>query len=782
MHCPTSRCLLTVAVVFIGTGSNGFAQVAPQIGYVFPSGGQAGKTVDVRLGGYNLTPDMQFFVHDPRVTLEILGPPGDILITPPPYWIGDKCNQSDAPLAREVSARLTIPADMPAGTIEWQLANANGASGVGKFLISSETEVVEDEFRNGKPQLLPNLPIIVSGRLSRIEEVDQYRFLTRNGGLVNCELFTHQLGVPIHGVLQIRDTAGNTVAETVDTEGVDPVLTFAAETGGEYVVSLHDFDFSGNGSYVYRLRVSQGPRVLATVPAVARRGETRSIRFLGLGIATGKPELESVIRDVSFPNDPILETHEYRLETPFGVAAPFSLAMSDVPVVVGSPASDAKPRLLSLPVGITSRLESSAEERFQFEGRKGDVWDLRLRAQGIGSPLDVALAVLGPDSKQLANNDDADGSTDAALQFTVPADGLYTLVVSDHISGAVGAPLAYFHLSLLPPPAGAGFELTVPQCLNMGLGTTAELSVNAVRKGGFAEAISVELSGLPDGTTTVPDELVIPADATELKVALTCAGDSAVVAKLVKVSGTSKMSEMRYTQSMLLTTTMKPRCKCRPVDKDGGRSVHRGTTHPAEITIERLEGFEGEIQLVMASTQSRHRQGIRGPPVVVVPPGDTRVFFPTYLPEWLSTNLTQRMALTAVAHVPDPKGNIRHLTSPMEGSIVMSIEGALLKITQQVPDVAVRRGTSFELPVQILRAKKLPSPVRLELVVPPEYANALTADPITVPVEQNQTQLHVNVLTDTQVTGEITFMVRGTAMDAVNLPVVARTYASIEVE
>ena len=112
----------------------------------------------------------------------------------------------------------------------------------------------------------------------------------------------------------------------------------------------------------------------------------------------------------------------------------------------------------------------------------------------------------------------------------------------------------------------------------------------------------------------------------------------------------------------------------------------------------------------------------------------------------------------------------------------MSIEGALLKITQQTPDVAVRRGTSFELPVQILRAKKLASPVLLELVVPPEYANALTADPLTVPVGQDQAQLHVNVSTDTQVTGEIRFMVRGTAMDALNLPVVARASETIAVE
>jgi hypothetical protein len=780
MRRPILRWLLAAAAIFTGIGSDGFAQLAPQIGYVFPPGGQTGTTVNIRLGGQNLTPDMQFFVHDPRVRLEILGPPGDILITPPPYWKGNKCNIADAPMAREIPARITIPADMPAGTIEWELANANGVSNVGKFIIGNESEVVEDELNRREPQLLPGLPITVSGRLSRIEEVDQYRFLTPNGGLVNCELLTHRLGTSVHGVLEVRDAAGNMVADTVDTEGTDPVLTFAAETGGEYVVSVHDLDFSGNGSFVYRLRFAQGPRVLAVVPAVSQRGETRSIRFLGLGVASGEPELESVTREVAFPSDLTLKTYEYVLETPFGVTSPVKLAMGDAPVLVGSPDSDGNIQPFTPPVGITARLDSSAEQRFQFEGKQGDVWDLKAEAQHIGSPLDVMLVVLGPDGKELANNDDADGSTDAALQFSVPTDGLYSLVVSDHISGAAGTPLAFFHLSLNSPPK-RGFELTVPPSLNVGLGAATELTVNAVRNGGFAEPISVELSGLPDGFT-VPGDLVIPADATELKFALTSAADSAVVAKMVEVTATAQTSGTRLTKNMLVAMTMKPRCSCRPVVKDGGLAVHRGTTHPGEVIVERLEEFEGEIQLIMSSSQSRHRQGICGPQAVIVPPGDTRAFYPTYVPEWLGTNLTQRMSLSAVAHVSDPKGNLRHLVSPMSGNIVMSIEGALLKLTHQPPDIAVRRGASFELPIQILRSKKLPAPVRLELEVSPEYATTLAADPITVGADQDQAQFHINVVTDAPLTGEVRFAVKGTAMDAANLPVVARTHASIAVE
>ena len=107
------------------------AQLAPEIGYVYPAGGQVGTTTDVILGGYDWTPDMQLFVHDPRIKLEIVGPPSPVLISEPPYWFGYKARGFAWPLAREFKAKLTIPADVSPGLVKWQVANANGESPVG---------------------------------------------------------------------------------------------------------------------------------------------------------------------------------------------------------------------------------------------------------------------------------------------------------------------------------------------------------------------------------------------------------------------------------------------------------------------------------------------------------------------------------------------------------------------------------------------------------------------------------------------------------------------------
>ena len=88
-------------------------------------------------------------------------------------------------------------------------------------------------------------------------------------------------------MLQVRDAQGHAVVDAADTEGRDLTATFVALADAKYVVSLHDLDFAGDRSYVYRLTLIAGPQVLAAFPVAGRRGETRRVEFVGIGLATG---------------------------------------------------------------------------------------------------------------------------------------------------------------------------------------------------------------------------------------------------------------------------------------------------------------------------------------------------------------------------------------------------------------------------------------------------------------------------------------------------------------
>lgn len=187
-------------------------QLAPEIGYVYPAGIQAGTSVEVTLGGYDWTPDMQLFSHDPRVKLELLGPPSSVLITEAPYWFGAKARGYAWPLPREFRARLTVAADVPPGLVRWQAANANGVSPVGVIHVGMIPDLQEAQ-NHAVSQVLPHLPVAVCGQIRRIEEVDRYQFVAERSGPITIELIARQLAasgnqMTLHGMLQVDDEAG----------------------------------------------------------------------------------------------------------------------------------------------------------------------------------------------------------------------------------------------------------------------------------------------------------------------------------------------------------------------------------------------------------------------------------------------------------------------------------------------------------------------------------------------------------------------------------------------
>ncbi|MEX2285795.1 MAG: PPC domain-containing protein [Planctomycetaceae bacterium] len=782
------RACLVFALPFLLLNS-ALAQKAPdpEIGYIFPPGGKAGTTVDVRLGAVDWTPDTQILVLDPRVRIEPQGSLGPLLLPEPPYFVGTKA-YNPPPLPRELAAKVVIPADMPQGPVRWQVANANGTSQTGIFVVGDGAEVIESD-EQSKPQRLDAIPITVSGRLCRNEEVDRYRFRALADGPVTCTLAARRLGSPMNGVLEVRDAGNHLVAEAVDTRGHDIRLTFAGRAQQEYTLSLRELDFRGHQSFVYRLNVSPSPQVVAAIPAAGRRGETRSIEFVGIGIATGATQLESVTREVAFPDDKPATKLDYRLETPHGVAAPFPLLLSDLPEQVEAPRSDASPALLELPAAVTGFLDRRyGTDRYRFAAKKNDVWQIDVESAVVGSPLDVTATVYGPDGKQLATNDDAPGTTDAALSFTAPDDGLYDVAVGD-VSGASGSRAAIYRLAIRRPIAD--FHLEVPQRISVLIGEKAELAIKAVREGGFNEPIAISMAGLPTGIAATGD-LMIPAGSGELKVVLQSAADSPATASLVNVTGTARTGDQdlrrvaraqaagnlapqsandNAVEQVLIASTMKPRTRIWPVESDE-RTVHRGSTHPAEIGVERLEGFDGDVLIQMESKQGpKFRQGLTGPDVVL-PRGRNRLFYPCFVPEMAETLDAYRMSMVAVTRVPDPRGNVRYLLSKMSGdtSVGITVEGGLLKIAGPGERLQAKADKPLDVPISISRSPRLTGPVHLELKVPEALMGTVDAPAIDVPAGQTEATLRLDTTHTTELRGSQKLVVRAVVLEPGNLP------------
>jgi hypothetical protein len=748
------------------------AQRAPEAGYIFPAGGKAGATVDVVLGTYNGTPDLEYIVSDPRVRLVPSGPPGPILVPPPPYWFGAKGRLGSLPIPRETAAKLVIPGDVAPGFVYVQVANANGVSSPVAFLVGEASDLVEDETATDI-QRLPQLPATVSGRLLKNEEVDRYKFTAPSDGPITCDLQARRLGSKFLGILEVRDAQGRLVADVLGSHSVDPIVTFAAGANAEYTVSIRDVDFAGDRSFVYRLCVTASPRIVAAHPAAGKQGETRDVEF----IVTDGAKIETVRRSVTFPATD--SSFGYRFETPRGKTPAFPLLVSR------HPQSFSTSKSLPAPGGITGVFDRSDEEhRYECTWKKGEVWSLRVDARSIDSPLDVSLAIDAPPDKagkrkEFARNEDLAGTIDAGLDFTVPADGLYEIVVSD-VAGKGGSPAAVYRLEIAAQEPDFALSLPTPKW-TVTLGGKSALAVKALRRGGFKGPIALTLHGLPEGITTAAN-LVIPAGKNELAIALNAAADAGTSARRVTLVGTATIGAAPVERiahaaapvhlitrdpvenqmaSFVVATVMKQRFKGRPVDQDTGRKVPRGSTHPAEILIDRFDGFQGEIMLRMAAQQSYAHQGITGGDVVV-PPETKKTIYPCFMPEWLESTRTSRMAIIAVAKVADPKGKARYLVSDISGFVTMTMEGALLKITSDDEERRLPAGAPFDVNLKVARLTNLAEPVRIELIAPKGLARQLEVEPVIAIVGQER--VAVRVTPSANLTGHVTFKLRATAL------------------
>lgn len=767
------------------------AQKAPEAAYIYPPLIPAGQTTEVMIGGFDLTDDAQFFLLDDRISIRVLEPAGEFIVPGPPFWFGEKGRQAAFPIPREVKAEITVPADMPAGPLHWQVANAAGASNTAVLLIGAVPDVRESR-RQAEPQPVAQLPASIYGRLERIAEVDRYQFKAIKTDIVSVELIARRIGSPFHGVLEIRNARGTVIADAADTQGKDTSISFMATAGQTYTVCLHDVDFRGNRAFVYRLQMTTGPRVLASLPMELKSGRSNNVQIVGYGLQGTDGQLESASVDVDVPA--VGEQINYQVRQSGTVSLP---VCSDADTLIVTSDEELPTNILKSPCRATARMPSSGVQQWKFEGTKGVPISIKAESRAIGTNLDLSIAIKDSDGKQLQHIDDLKNTSDAALLFSPPEDGEYVCAVRD-LSGNSGRLDAVYRLQLFPVPVD--FDLVIPQKVAIEAAGTAKLNITANRRGGHDADIALKFKGLPPGIT-VEGELLIPAKKTSLVLTLKSAENTAVAAGLVQITGTSKVGEeaveriaeapatgnlcprdpaVETVSRMMVSTFLKPTFRLKLIDRNRQRAVHRGTTYPAPFIIERDEGFDGSLHLMMAARQGRHRQGITAP-ILPVPDDAADVLYPCFMPEWLETDRTTRMVVLAVGTQKDPAGNVHQIPAPADARVTMILEGALLKLSHTAPELTVAIGSSFEIPVRIDRASTLQQPVRIQLAADPRIAEYLELnEEVTLNIDQDSAILKINTRGAAQPGGRWPVRLEATCLQDDRWTVLSET--SVEVE
>ncbi len=377
-------------------------------------------------------------------------------------------------------------------------------------------------------------------------DVDYYRVEARNGQAIAAEVEARRLGSPVLPILEFLYADGRPLAAARETPGLDrdARVEIVAPEDGTYLLRVRDAVYAGGDGYVYRLVVRPGSFATGMFPLGGPPGATIVVAACGGNLDA------PVARTIALPDEPGTIFDPGPFAGPDGeIVAPGRLIVGeDAPEVVEASAGD-EPTPMAIGSTINGRIARPGEvDRVVVAAKKGERLVARVRAAELASRLDSVLVVRDRKGNIVGENDDSGGggnrnnpnpqivladgpSADSRLRFEAPADGDYTIELTDRFGGGgddyayrleVGPARPDFTVSLLlgGPIANnqqaqgrnrpAGPALVGAYNLKPGATVPVNFLINAE---GDVGPVEVRAEGLPEGVTAEPQIVSITAPA-----------------------------------------------------------------------------------------------------------------------------------------------------------------------------------------------------------------------------------------------------------------------------
>jgi hypothetical protein len=719
----------------------------PTCAYIFPAGGQRGTTVPVRIGGHFLHNQAEFRIEgagvsgrSPIARTDTIWFEGPLLLLP--------ASQQKEDYPKDYAGEIKIVADAPMGLRIWHCTTSQGITPGMKFVVGDLPEVVEEEIEGREPPQAVSLPITINGRIFPREDVDDWSFELRAGQVVTCEVQAARIGSGLDSHLQVFDPQGKVVAENADSFDADSFVRFQAERDGRHVVRIFDARFGGLQHFVYRLTISTGPWLDWVYPLGGRRGTTIPLKLTGANLPADRIEFRVPEESANGPSSTIVSV-------PSAVGPSRVVFETDeLPEHLEAEPNNesANALMVELPAVLNGRIDQPGDsDRWSFVGKKGETWQFDLRASRLGSPLDGVLTLLDEAGKQIATADDfSSGQTDAILSTKLPADGTYTLVVEDRLRSRGGDEFAYrvrivSELSDVP-------RLTLQtDAVSLARGAETRVRILAERPQGFAEEISFDLEGLPEGVTCTGNKL--GKNQKQVDLVLKAADSAKLGTSVLRIVGKWKSGDQERqvvaeparhpgepaTQRVLLHIGLATPFKLKGNFET--KYAPRGSVFTRRYRIER-NGFPGPMWVELADRQARYLQGVTGPRLEIA--ADQSEFeYPFTLAPNMEIGRTSRTCLAVFGELTEPDGRkhiVSHSSQEQNDQAIVIVEPNRLNI--ETTQLTIRRvpGGEARIPFRLSRDAKLSGPARVELQIPRTLVG-LNSEAVEVPEGSNTGEL-----------------------------------------
>ncbi|OWK44393.1 pre-peptidase C-terminal domain-containing protein [Fimbriiglobus ruber] len=448
--------------------------------------------------------------------------------------------------------KVSIAANVPAGTYDLRVVGKYGVSNPRLFAVSSGLVEVEKERKkaNDTPETAQVVAVntAVNGVADGNRE-DFYRFAAKKGQRVTAECRAQQLDSFLDATMSLTDADGKLIASNGDYFGRDPFVDFIAPRDGDYCIGLHDLSY--RGGQPYRLIVTDHPQVENVFPRVIQAGKPTTLTVYGRNLGTrAKPSewkvndlpLDALSEEVTAPAD-LLSTGAYHFfdhpaaHSVLPTAATCTLTgfqtrhtidgrtvngvpvlVTDTPVTLEHEPNDdpTAPQKIGLPAVVAGRFDRERDaDWYEFETTADGAYSFDVYCERIGGRADPYLVVLDDKDQRVGELDDYghrmnafDGHLrDPSGSINLAAKRKYRVLVQDRYRRG-GARYQYV-LTIHRPtpdfyPAVIHGQNPGPAATVLRRGDAQALDVVIHAQGGYTGPVTFTAEGLPKGLHVAP--------------------------------------------------------------------------------------------------------------------------------------------------------------------------------------------------------------------------------------------------------------------------------------
>lgn len=177
----------------------------------------------------------------------------------------------------------------------------------------------------------------------------------------------------------------------------------------------------------------------------------------------------------------------------------------------------------NLPLEVTGTISAAAEEdKIAFTAKKDEYVEARVEAATIGSPFDPWLKIVDAEGKQIAKQDDSNGTPDPRLEWKCTHDTNFFFVVGSTLNrGSTN-----FHYRLKAQIAPPDFSATwSANSIVMTVDSTNTVKINFKRLRDHTNEVTAQFHGLPTGVSAITTNL--PAKSGEVSFSLIASTNAA---------------------------------------------------------------------------------------------------------------------------------------------------------------------------------------------------------------------------------------------------------------